>query len=111
MLLVSLLDGPVVALRFGIPGELGRLLTSTEQARVFQLRYGIDLNEMTGGSDCNGMISGGGRRRRIIVGDSTGPKLIENALQFSFENRHENNEGDDDDENNNKQQQQNERRQ
>ena len=105
MLLVSLLDGQVVALRFGIPDEFGQLLDSTEQARIFQLRYSIDLNEITGGScdEINGVGGGGGGGssrpcRQLIVGDSARPKLIENPLHFIFENRHENNESDDEDE-------------
>jgi protein HIRA/HIR1 len=94
MLIVSLLDGQVVALRFGIPDEFGKLLKPTEQARVFQLRYGIDLND-TG----TGHLGG---RRRLFVGDNSGPKLIENALQFSFENRATNDDdADDEDENEN----------
>lgn len=75
MLLVSLLDGQVVALRFGVPDELGHLLKPEEQARVFQLRYGIDL------TDANDAFGG----RRLFVGGNSGPKLIENALQFSLE--------------------------
>mmetsp|Transcript_15709 Transcript_15709/g.36320 ORF Transcript_15709/g.36320 Transcript_15709/m.36320 type:complete len:1325 (-) Transcript_15709:213-4187(-) len=76
ILLVSLLDGQVVALRFGIPDEFGKLLSAREQARVFQLRYGIDLNDS--------LAMGGSRR--LFVGDNSGrPKFIENALQFSLE--------------------------
>lgn len=84
ILIVSLLDGQVVALRFSIPDEFGRLLKPAEQARVFELRYGID---MTGGG------LGGGRR--LFVGDNSGPNLIENPLQFSFENRIDDDGGDD----------------
>jgi protein HIRA/HIR1 len=73
MLLVSLLDGQVVALRFGVEGEVGKVLKPTEQARVFQLRYGIDLSETDMG------------RRRLFVGGNSGPKLIENSLQFTLE--------------------------
>lgn len=74
MLIVSLLDGQVVALRFGVPDELGRVLKARDQSRVFQLRYGIDLGD---GADLG--------RRRLFVGENSGPKLIENALQFSLE--------------------------
>lgn len=77
MLIVSLLDGQVVALRFAIPDELGHLLSSAEQSRVFQLRYGIDTSDD---------LMGG---RRLFVGENSGPKFIENALQFSLENRAE----------------------
>jgi protein HIRA/HIR1 len=77
MLIVSLLDGQVVALRFGIPDELGHLLNPTEQARVFELRYGIDV------SDAHGGVMGG---RKLFVGGNSGPKFIENALQLALEN-------------------------
>eukprot|EP00537_Pseudo-nitzschia_pungens_P009167 CAMPEP_0172380226 /NCGR_PEP_ID=MMETSP1060-20121228/70330_1 /TAXON_ID=37318 /ORGANISM="Pseudo-nitzschia pungens, Strain cf. cingulata" /LENGTH=1355 /DNA_ID=CAMNT_0013107977 /DNA_START=492 /DNA_END=4559 /DNA_ORIENTATION=- len=91
VLLVSLLDGQVVALRFGIPDEFGRLLSARDQARVFQLRYGIDLNDA-------------GQR----LGDPSGrPKLIENVLQFALEHEtareeeeEDDDDNDDDDENN-----------
>jgi protein HIRA/HIR1 len=73
MLLVSLLDGQVVALRFGVGAELGKVLKPAEQARVFQLRYGIDLSETDRG------------QRRLFVGGNSGPKLIENSLQFALE--------------------------
>jgi protein HIRA/HIR1 len=73
VLLVSLLDGQVVALRFGVDCELGKVLKPAEQARVFQLRYGIDLSETDVG------------RRRLFVGGNSGPKLIENSLQFTLE--------------------------
>ena len=87
ILLVSLLDGQVVALRFGIPDEFGKLLSAREQARVFQLRYGIDLNDS--------FAMGGGRR--LFVGDNSGrPKFIENALQFSLELSNRNRDDDED---------------
>jgi protein HIRA/HIR1 len=47
-------------------------LSDAEQKRVFSLRYGIDDD-----------INGGGRR--LFVGENSGPKLIENALQYSLE--------------------------
>ena len=74
MLLVSLLDGQVVALRFNVPDELGNLLKPEDQAKVFQVRYGIDLNE---NSDLG--------QRRLFVGGDSGPKLIENALQYTLD--------------------------
>jgi protein HIRA/HIR1 len=83
-LIISLLDGQVVALRFGVPDELGNVLKASEQARVFQLRYGIDLGDTTFG------------QRRLFVGENSGPKLIENALQYTLEDRDED---DDDDAN------------
>ncbi len=73
ILIVSLLDGQVVVLKFGVPDELGNPLESTDQARVFQLRYGIDLNETDRG------------RRRLFVGENSGPKFIENTLQYTLE--------------------------
>jgi len=73
LLLVALLDGQVVALRFGVGAELGKLLKPAEQARVFQLRYGIDLGDTDMG------------RRRLFVGGNSGPRLIENSLQFTLE--------------------------
>ena len=76
MLIVSLLDGQVVALRFGVPDELGNVLKPDEQARVFQLRYGIDLNDVSG-------VGG----RRLFVGENSGPKFIENALQYTLEDQ------------------------
>ena len=81
MLIVSLLDGQIVALRFSVPKEVGSVLKSDDQARVFQLRYGIDLQDV-----------GDMGRRRLFVGENSGPRLIENALQFTLEDR------DDDDE-------------
>jgi protein HIRA/HIR1 len=86
MLIVSLLDGQVVALRFNVPEELGKILESKEQARVFQMRYGIDVNDVTAMGE-----------RRLFVGKNSGPKLIENALQFSLEDQDD--EGDDGDKN------------
>eukprot|EP00980_Cylindrotheca_fusiformis_P029486 scaffold23481_cov203-Cylindrotheca_fusiformis.AAC.1 len=77
VLIVSLLDGQVVALRFSVPDELGKMLNAKAQARVFQMRYGIDINDQTD-------VGGG---RRLFVGENSGPKLIENALQFSLENQ------------------------
>ncbi|CAJ1944409.1 unnamed protein product [Cylindrotheca closterium] len=82
MLIVSLLDGQVVALRFSLPQELGRVLKPKEQAKVFQMRYGIDIHEM-----------GDMGERRLFVGENSGPKFIENALQLDLED-------DDDDEGN-----------
>lgn len=77
MLLVTFLDGQVVALRFEVPSELGNLLSKSERARVFQLRYGIDVNDVeTFG------------QRHLFTGASSGPNLIENALQMTLEHTH-----------------------
>lgn len=68
IMIVSLLDGFVVALHFSIPAEVGggRLLSAEKTKRIFRMKYGID---------------DGGKR---LVDDS-GPALIENALQFTME--------------------------
>jgi len=74
MLLVTLLDGQVVALRFS-SHEIGPILTKREQARVFELRYGIDADDLDQG--------------RIFVGESSGPKFIENTFQMTLEQDNE----------------------
>jgi len=68
IMIVSLLDGFIVALHFSIPAEVGggRLLSAEKTKRIFRVKYGID---------------DGGKR---LVDDS-GPALIENALQFTME--------------------------
>ena len=76
ILLVSMLDGHVVAMRFSVPDEIGPLLSDNDQKRVFQLRYGIDFD------NDNGL-----RRGSIFVGDNATPKLIENALQLTLEDQ------------------------
>ncbi|CAB9497994.1 Protein HIR1 [Seminavis robusta] len=86
VLLVSLLDGHCVALRFKIPEEVGPLLADKNKSRLFRYRYGIDLDDAEDFS-----------RRRLLVGESSGPKFIENTLQMSLESRL----NDDDDNNNN----------
>lgn len=75
LLLVSLLDGQVVAIKFSVPDELGPFLSSEDQARVFQLRYGIEMDH-----------GNFGQRRKMLVGKGNGANdLIENALQMSLE--------------------------
>jgi protein HIRA/HIR1 len=74
LIFVSLLDGHVVAIRFGVPTELGEILSEQEQARVFRLRYGIDHE--------NG---GFARQRRLLVGDDASLTFIENPLQMTLE--------------------------
>jgi len=76
VLLVSLLDGHLVALRFDVPREIGILLSGEDQKRVFELRYGIDFD------NDNGL-----RRGRMFVGDTKISGLIENALQFTLEDQ------------------------
>jgi len=74
-MVISLLDGYVVALRFNVPGELGSILSEEKRQRFFRMRYGIDVS-------CSN--DDGGRRRRL-VDDKSGPKLIENVLQYTME--------------------------
>jgi protein HIRA/HIR1 len=76
ILLVSLLDGHCVALRFKVPEEVGPLLADKNKSRLFKYRYGIDLDDAEDFS-----------RRRLLVGESAGPKFIENSLQMSLESR------------------------
>ncbi|KAI2501187.1 TUP1-like enhancer of split [Fragilaria crotonensis] len=86
ILLVAMLDGHVVAIKFSVPDEVGPLLSDTEQKRVFQLRYGIDFEE-----------DNGRHRGSMFVGDNATPKLIENALQFTLEDNDEDIDGGNDD--------------
>jgi protein HIRA/HIR1 len=84
MLLVSLLDGQVVALRFSVPDELGPFLNDRDHGRVFQIRYGIDM--MMEEQDL--LLGSYSQRsgRRLLVGQTTGgTELIENPLQMSLE--------------------------
>ena len=88
MLLISLLDGQIVAAQFHVPKEIGPLLSDEGQAKVFQLRYGIYLQE--GGDDDDDATRGGAwhtRRSNVIVGERTGPQMIENAFQMSLERK------------------------
>jgi len=78
MLLVSLLDGQVVALRFGVPTEIGSLLSEAGQAKVFRLRYGIDIDSKEGGAWQKG---------QFLSGERGGPQLIENPLQMTLERK------------------------
>mgnify|MGYP007048665621 CR=1 FL=1 len=53
---------------------------STEKKnKVFRLKYGIDLSN----------ISSQGSTTRRLVDDTSGPKLIENVLQFEMEEQEE----------------------
>ena len=77
-MIVSLLDGFMVALKFDLPLELGKILSKEKKHKIFRLKYGIELGSV-----------GSGRR---LVDDKSGPKLIENVLQFAME---EDDEGED----------------
>ena len=72
VLLISLLDGHVAALRFGMPDELGSILPETHKNKVFRLKYGINLRES--------LASG-----RMVDAGADKPRLIENALQLTLE--------------------------
>jgi protein HIRA/HIR1 len=77
-LLVALLDGQLVALRFGAD-EIGALLSNPDQSKLFRLRYGLDTDDPTSSYG------------RIL---DEGPRLVETALQMTLEDEH----GDEDDE-------------
>lgn len=82
VMIVSLLDGYVVALHFSIPTEVGGgpILSSDKTKRVFQLKYGI---EDFVGSYC--FSPGKKQRKPKRLVDDAGPLLIENALQLTME--------------------------
>jgi len=79
VMLISLLDGFTVALRFDTEKEVGPILSTEKKNTVFRLKYGIELNSLTGP----------GSTKRRLVDDSSGPKLIENVLQFEMEEKDE----------------------
>jgi len=84
-LVISLLDGYVVALCFQTPGEVGTILSNEKRDRIFRLKYGINLGSSDGaGLGFGGMGSPSTQRRRL-VDDKSGPKLIENMLQYAME--------------------------
>jgi len=72
VLLISLLDGHVAALRFGIPDEFGTILPESHKNKIFRLKYGINLRES--------LASG-----RLVDAGANKPRLIENALQLTLE--------------------------
>jgi len=72
VLLISLLDGHVAALRFAVPDEVGALLPEAAKQKIFRLKYGINLREL--------MTSG-----RMADAGADKPRLIENALQLTME--------------------------
>ncbi|KAL9185695.1 hypothetical protein ACHAXT_003472 [Thalassiosira profunda] len=81
VLIVSLLDGYVVALHFDVPAEAGGgdILSGEKARRIFQRRYGIEDFAGSYGR------SPGRRRRPKRLVDDAGPMLIENALQLTME--------------------------
>ena len=72
IMLVSMLDGFMVALKFDLPQDLGRILSREKKHKIFRLKYGIEL----------GSVGSSGKR---LVDDKSGPKLIENVLQYEME--------------------------
>lgn len=79
VMLISLLDGFTVALRFDTEKEVGPILSAEKKNTIFRLKYGIELSNLTGN----------GSAKRRLVDDSSGPKLIENVLQFEMEEQDE----------------------
>jgi len=81
VMIVSLLDGYIVALCFDIPTEVGggRILPIEKTCRIFSTKYGID--DFVG----NYGVSPGVCRPRKRLVDDAGPMLIENALQLTME--------------------------
>ena len=81
VMIVSLLDGFVVAINFTIPDEVGggSVLSISKQRQIFRLKYGID--------DFIQMYGFSPERRRATkrLVDDAGPMLIENALQLAME--------------------------
>lgn len=75
IMVVSLLDGFTVALKFSIEDDIGHILSDEKRNRIFRLKYGIDLAS----------IKGNGATRKRLVDDSSGPKLIENITQYEIE--------------------------
>mmetsp|Transcript_12645 Transcript_12645/g.23702 ORF Transcript_12645/g.23702 Transcript_12645/m.23702 type:complete len:1159 (+) Transcript_12645:87-3563(+) len=80
ILLVSLLDGFVVALRFDMDTEIGTVLSKEQEYAVFRHKYGIDLSSI---------VESSGRSRKRLVDDTSAPKLIENVLQLEMEEHDE----------------------
>jgi protein HIRA/HIR1 len=81
VMIVSLLDGFVVAVNFTIPDEAGggNVLSACKQRQIFRLKYGIE--------DFIGMYGFSPEKRRGVkrLVDDAGPMLIENALQLTME--------------------------
>ena len=94
IMIVSLLDGYVVAINFNIPEEVGGggILSAEKQRQIFRLKYGIE--DFVG---TYGVTPGKGRRGKRLV-DDVGPMLIENALQLTMEMENDEDEVDDEEE-------------
>jgi len=89
ILIVSLLDGYVIALHFDIPTEVGGgpVLSLEKTRQIFRNRYGIeDFNSY-------GFLPGKKSRKNKRLVDDAGPMLIENALQLTMEMEAEAEEG------------------
>ncbi|KAL7532525.1 hypothetical protein ACHAXR_004684 [Thalassiosira sp. AJA248-18] len=94
VMIVSLLDGYVVALHFDIPTEVGggRILSAEKTRQIFRLKYGID--DFVGNY---GFSPGKKRRPKKRLVDDAGPMLIENALQLTLEMEAEGRDGEEED--------------
>jgi protein HIRA/HIR1 len=82
VMIVSLLDGYIVALNFDIPTEVGggSILSSDKTRRIFRAKYGI---EDFVGTYCFSPGKHHQPRKRLV--DDAGPVLIENAFQLMME--------------------------
>lgn len=82
VMIVSLLDGYIVALNFDIPAEVGggSILSSEKTRRIFRVKYGI---EDFVGSYCFTPGKQHVLKKRLV--DDSGPILIENAFQLMME--------------------------
>ena len=79
VMLISLLDGFTVALCFDTEEEIGPIISEKKKHDIFRIKYGIDLSS----------ILGTGASRKRLVDDTSGPKLIENVLQYEMEENEE----------------------
>jgi len=84
VLVISLLDGFITALRFQVPDEVGPLLSESSRHKIFRYKYGIDFKSI--------LSSVGNGTRKRWVDDKSGPKLLENILPFEMDNIEENEE-------------------
>ena len=97
VMIVSLLDGYVVALHFDIPTEVGgqHILSSEKVRQIFRIRYGIPDFEP---GSCYGFSPGRRRSPQKRIVDTGGPQFVENPLQITMEMEMEAANNDDDNE-------------